>query len=286
MDVLAMPTTLPRPRAVARIVALTDFTPASNAGLRCAARLAGLHRARILRMLHVVGPGDLRPDEITVNDVSARLLAVQRSFERVPVTPTVEMRDDTSLVDATLAEIEATAADLLVVTLPDRGWLDDTMTELVRRVPVNMLCVRRDAVVRWPEQPARVLVGVDFSDASRRALVLANRLADGPVLAVHVVEHRAESGPDGSAVASPFARDPFLPGRLRDRVASWAGDLADEVHIAQGEVSDRLLSIACDEAAGLIVLGKDGIRDRGGLARGRAPERVLAETTVPVLLVG
>jgi hypothetical protein len=93
MDVLAVPEALARPTAVARIVVLTDFTPASNAGIRTAARLAGIHAARSLRLLHVLGPRDFRPDELMVNDASARVLAAQRASGCDAVAPTVVVRD-------------------------------------------------------------------------------------------------------------------------------------------------------------------------------------------------
>jgi universal stress protein A len=135
-----------------------------------------------------------------------------------------------------------------------------------------------------------ILCPVDFSEASRRALSSAAAIADhvGAQLTVLTVDD-----PLLAEVAATTGRVPSLQGEtereLRKLVAETLaaphdGPKAIDLRVAIGKPAPRILQAAKDVAAGLIVMSSQG---RSGVRKmffGSTTERVLRETTVPVLV--
>ena len=142
----------------------------------------------------------------------------------------------------------------------------------------------------------RILVPVDGSDTSTRALVAALQLAresEGSVRIVHVIEELAQI----------IAYDPYggYPGDLakvmRDSgqkvladalaVAQSAGVPADEHLIEAG--GKRLAEAVLQEAAGyqadLIVVGTHGRRGIGRVLLGSGAEQIVRQAPLPVLVI-
>ena len=141
----------------------------------------------------------------------------------------------------------------------------------------------------------RILCPVDFSDASRPALVHALALGRwyGAALTVlHVfnelpiVEATVASAGIGLYTPATPVDVASIESRLREFVAAAGGNAAVDVLASPAVgVRDEILSQASARRADLIVLGSRGLAGLTRLALGSTAENVLRHSTVPVLIV-
>jgi len=136
------------------------------------------------------------------------------------------------------------------------------------------------------EQARWIVVGTDFSDGAQRALEHAVRLAHGSGARVAVV-HAYEDGAETSR--APEDRAPALRTQLEDAVASTSAK-RDGVHVERflrrGAPWEKLLNVAVEVGADLIVVGATGQRGVGsvGAVLGSVAYRVIASSTRSVLI--
>lgn len=134
---------------------------------------------------------------------------------------------------------------------------------------------------------ARILLSVDGSETSQRAVPLVGELArrfDAEVIVFHVAEW--EPGPLG-----PRAKEPVdTAAELAEQIA---GDLSDggvravpETHSAShGKVAGEIVDTADRREVDLIVMGSRGLSELGALLLGSVAYRVLQTSRRPVLIV-
>jgi universal stress protein A len=138
----------------------------------------------------------------------------------------------------------------------------------------------------------KILVPVDFSDHSRKALETANSLVEGfgaQLELLHVV-------PDQVVLAPPYA--PSLPPdyaqQLEQSAGSHLADWADEyapsdtvvhTHVRRGDPATQITGLARDVGADLIVMGTKGLTGLRHLVLGSVAERTLRLAPCPVLSV-
>jgi nucleotide-binding universal stress UspA family protein len=131
------------------------------------------------------------------------------------------------------------------------------------------------------ERKPWIVVGVDFSEAGARALDQALRLAariDANVACVHAYQ---------DAPGAPCSDDPTGALRARlEQTAASCGATARGVHVElfvrRGAPWDKLLNVACDSGAGVIVVGASAT-GRGSL--GTVASRLIELATRMVLIV-
>lgn len=191
--------------SIRRILACTDFSPASERAVQRAARITG-HLHAELHLLHVVRPLDLYPglsldaevlvshDETLRRAEQARIDAVAGELAQ---TFEVEVRPATRIgrVHGEIAaHAEEISADLVVAGARGENSLLDlvlgsTASRLLRLAACPVLIVRKPA-----EEPYRkVLAAVDFSPISREVVRHALELAGGArVDVLHVLGTEAE----------------------------------------------------------------------------------------------
>jgi nucleotide-binding universal stress UspA family protein len=142
----------------------------------------------------------------------------------------------------------------------------------------------------------RILVPVDGSDASRRALeqaIAVARLTGGAIRIVHVIDELAHV--TGFETAETLCRE-VLPGLCRRghkllddaRTQAVSAGVAADVDLAEcfaARVADILVQRAESWNADLIVMGTSGRRGAQRLLLGSDAEEVLRCANVPVLLV-
>ncbi|MEM6792229.1 MAG: universal stress protein [Myxococcota bacterium] len=140
----------------------------------------------------------------------------------------------------------------------------------------------------------RILVPVDFSEASRAALRQAHALAtalDAGVEVLHVWEPAPNVTPVqlGWMAGDAQAFCAQLEGELRVRVAemvaeAFAGDRPSvELHVEAGYVAHTILERAKHAECDLIVMGTQGRRGLSHLVLGSVAERVVRTAPCPVL---
>ena len=141
-----------------------------------------------------------------------------------------------------------------------------------------------------------VLVGVDFSDATRPVLDATARLCAGTSRAVRLVHVAA-----GEAELAGYDREPFEANTPAKR-AGQLGDehgrlvaLGDELRaqgltvadptLVMGHTAGSLVRVAVDDDAELIVVGSHGHGGLHHLLMGSVAEDVVRHSPVPVLVV-
>jgi len=278
-----------------RVVVAADFSRKSNAALAWVARLRGLGPLDVT-VLHIYSPGlererlglsvpaDLAGPNPEIEEVLGRQLAHRVLGPGAPSELKLEVRPGTGQVAGHLVqEAEALKADLIVVGTHRRQGLDrirhgSVSNGVLHDAGVSVVVVPGPA----PEPEAnirRVLVGVDFSPASERAVRMAFALAgvEGTVWLVHV--RRRSEQPE----TPQFLRDQLR--RLVPASAERAGVTVDAQVVDSGEPAEALRQCAEQADADLICLGTRGRSGLAGAIMGSVSRALLAATRRPVLLV-
>jgi nucleotide-binding universal stress UspA family protein len=136
-----------------------------------------------------------------------------------------------------------------------------------------------------------ILVPVDFSDASKKALTYGLTLAgqfDAKLILAHIV-------PESSALMYAFPTDTTgiekeqeerAKREIQDLVpAEYRGTYHVQTIVRTGTIENELLAIVREEGADLVVMGTHGRRNFGRWVLGSVTERMLREVPVPLLTV-
>lgn len=187
--------------------------------------------------------------------------------------------------DAHLASLaDRSDVDLVVVGQRRSSWLERLWSGsvgygLLRSCPVSVATVPASVVGDGgPARPPRVvLIGIDFSPASTRALVQALVLAppNATLHLAHVLPTLATPTEVAYAKADAWRRLKALPLGARDAPAQH--------HLLEGHAAEQLLALAARCNAELLVLGASQ-RELGTLL-GSVARAVSEQSAVPVVLV-
>lgn len=275
------------------ILIATDLSPPSARALGGAIRLAARFRAR-LTVLYVIG--DWLPDDVAD---ALRLRAEQTVRAQLAADSSAAGLDaDVEIVAGDpFAEILSHAwrrrADLIVMGMHRKALRDlfrgTTVERVVRRGDVPVLVVKDE-----PTKPYhRVLVAVDFSIGSRRALELALRLVpDGEFHVLHAYEV-----PFAGFLTDPRTHEQVATERARqlaeivdDEVRTFLGQFSElrtrcHLILERGEAQEVLARVVGQVHPDLLALGTHG---RTGMARaliGSVAEEVLANPPCDVVAV-
>jgi nucleotide-binding universal stress UspA family protein len=268
-----------------RIFVPTDLSEASNEALERAVGLSCRFDAA-LRIFHA---GPLTDDERTRVRAAVAALVERWPAPGRPIELDLELVEgpSASAHPAIMQQLRDEAPDLVVMATHGGGLLGGSVAELVvRDAPCHVLTCHRDARGRWPWQPGTVLVPVDFSEPSRRALGIARELVeDGKLVLVHVVDTPDHPPLYGDAIRRPFQIDPALPRRIEAHMRDWAEDPVDHVVALEGPVRSTLLGEIGRQAAALVVIGTRGEHSLAEHLLGSTATRITRAARAPVLTV-
>jgi len=138
----------------------------------------------------------------------------------------------------------------------------------------------------------RILVPVDFSECSRKALQYAASFAkqfDAEIVLLHVVEPPVYSEGTGLAPTSMVFDDTTIRVAAAKQLAEWRNQIASgatvKANVRSGVPYHQIIQSAEETNTDLIVIGTEG---RTGLARmliGSTAERVVRHAPCPVMVV-
>jgi nucleotide-binding universal stress UspA family protein len=287
--------------ALRRILFPTDFSDGAALAFPQAAALAAWHDAE----LHVLNVTErAAPPEETL-PVSLDVLrgwlgrasdaGPTDEFDLEALSLVQHQVDDDSAAERIVAYAEAEGIDLVVMSTHGRRGvqrmlLGSVTEEVVRTAPCPVLAVRSDGDEAPSPIVRRILVPVDFSDASSAAVRHANALAQtygAEIDLLHVVEQVVY--PSAYGVEPAY----FPTQEVLARVERTLGEMAREglgrnqvqVSAVVGYAPMSILDHADEHDIDLIVIATHG---RSGLDRmllGSVAERVLRRAPTPVFIV-
>jgi universal stress protein E len=285
---------------IRRVLAATDFSSGARQAAVRAAQLASAHQAE-LTLLHVFEPDPfvaLR-DLVTGSDLQTRveeqarmeLAALAEAAARHQATPVhTALHTGSPLQELTTA---ARDADILVLgaqgSHPIRQFaLGSTAERLSRTTDRPLLVVRNEPTGGY----RRVLVAMDFSDASRRALQAALRLApDAAVRLVHCFSVPFESRlriadvTDEQIDAYREHSRARAMDRLRDLLRQSGIGTRVHASVRQGDARLELLGAADEDGSDLIAVGKQGQSLMADALLGSVTSWLLREASCDVLVM-
>jgi len=283
-----------------------DFTPCSAVALAQAVRLAGHSKAKV-HVLHVI-------DTVVVTEMEEALAPIQKEIRAglvrdaeqawpafaagvegaamLPLTVAVNNR-----VAAMLEFAKKYSADLVVLGAfggedPDLG-VGTLASTCVRSASADVLLARDDH--RGPYR--RVVVGVDFSETSKKALERAAALAHGDGAELHVLHvfqapWKAVHWRAPNPAATPGFEKQYregLEGRLHAFADVIVNDAAPKsvrvvLHDHSGHRSG-IVDYASKVRADLVVLGTRGRTNLRDVFLGSTAEKTLRDCSTSVLAV-
>jgi nucleotide-binding universal stress UspA family protein len=179
-------------------------------------------------------------------------------------------------------------ADLLVLGTSSRmglgkAFLGSIAEELIRESPCPVLAVGPHVTTLASDGVRSIVCATDFSDASARATQFAISLADeyqAHLTLVHVLQDRPKDSLHLTAqviekrMLDTIPAEPELPYR-------------PEIVVETGSVADRILNLAADLSADVIVMGVRGVGSFAEMAShfGSIAHKVVSFALCPVLTV-
>ena len=297
-----------------RILAATDFSADAGAALQRALWVAHQHKSPLV-VAHVVA--DLRE---AVSKTSYRSRIEFHEGWEEPFQRELRRHSDRKL-QAAIEELRADGVKITYETLLGHPHVELIHTVQHEQYDLVFLGSRRDGILKnfglgsttrrmvrhcpssvWvvkqerPEPPAAVLVAVDLSDVSRRALAEAVWIAENAGAKVHIVHVIEATDIPADLLDLPAAVGPYstlreliqheAKTRLDEFLAniSLAG-LAVEKHILWGQAWREIVGLSERLKVNLVAMGTVGRSGMEGILLGNTAENVLAEVNCDVLAV-
>ena len=283
------------------ILVPTDFSETANHAMEQAIELAIRTRAKV-HLFHVIEPRVEGPERL-VTAVRDYLKMLEESAEQSLALKAdlfrgngVDMKYSTmrhvSPFEAILEKVEEEKPDLVVVGTHGRtGFgrllLGSVAEKVLRHAPSNVLTLNKSApLVRASHAFERILVPVDFSEFSKRAVGLAASLLvpDGVLRVAHIVA-RPVDPVFYAGGATLFQLDPGLPGQIRESLSKWLEGQTGQIEVREGDVVAEIFDIAESGGAQLIVMGTRGLSGLDHFLMGSVTEKVARRSKIPVLTV-
>jgi nucleotide-binding universal stress UspA family protein len=261
-----------------RILVATDLGSAATHALERVLHLAKRVHDVEVHVVSVCLPGD--------SESRVRAALADHFAAHVPSSPirapALHVRAAPSIIGGIGNAADELRASLVAVGSRGGHLLAGGVAEgLLDRLTTDLLVVRPHRDTAEPTHEGRVIVGVDFSDASRRAIDTAAPFRGDHMLGlVHVVETDPHALPRVPRPEPEAGLDP-----LRERLLAWAGSLPACAFVERGEIGATLGAVAERERASLIVVGARGVRDRRGALGNTAAARLIRSAGPPVLVV-
>lgn len=282
---------------IRRILFPTDFSDGATRAFSQAVYLANLHDAE-LHIVNVAEPGGESETTLPASqeDLLDWLDATGIDAETLETLTIVQKQFESGVpAERLVAYVEDREVDLVVMgTRGRRGvkrmLLGSVTEEVLRKVPCPVFTVQAEVEEKAGTAVRRILVPVDFSEASELAVRHATEIAQtygAEVHLLHVVEEVVYPSAYGIETPSMHSQDVVL------RVEKALGQMArEEVGYEQVKVSATvgyapmtILDYVQENEIDLLVIATHG---RSGIDRvllGSVAERVIRQSPVPVFVV-
>jgi len=289
---------------IRRILLPCDFSEFSRRALDHALTLARWYKAEITA-INILPPvltsADSLPHPVHEPTLQEQLLAELRQFLEPAASAGIPVRTailEGDAVGQILEQARYLPADLVIMGTHGRGglrrWVLGSVTEKVLRTsPCPVLTIRPAETPVLPAALNRVLCPVDFSESSMSALQQALSIvqhAAGHLTVLHVIEGYPEPldlvGFDLSIAELMRHLEQSARERLRQAVPEEARRWCQpEEVVTTGKAWQKILQIAQEQGANLIVIGVHGRDPADLMFFGSTTHHVVREAACPVLTI-
>jgi nucleotide-binding universal stress UspA family protein len=297
---------------LAKILVPTDFSDAAGRALEQALALARSGDVEIL-VLHSLPPmipmlspmgepglAGLVEWGRLLDDYTRELRKdAARKLEELTAKAPKEIRIETAIEDniepheAILRKAGSWNADLIAMGTHGRTGLDKLLmgsvaSKILHRSDRNLMLLRSDSILFASEKDAgSILVPVDFSDHSQRALALARYLSSRHGSSLHLLHAvellRTPLEPGG--LSSQLEKTPGLREKYLEALRDMLGETPGDVTVADGSPAGAILWWREKLDARLVVMGSRGITGLERILVGSVAETVARFCEVPVVVV-
>lgn len=283
-----------------RLLAATDISAPANHAVERAAMIAR-ETGATLDLLHVISFGPLEKLRKLMQDTSAamqqriletahgRLIAQAEALAKRYGVST----DARVLSGSLLTELHDVSADMIVCGARGESFmrhvlLGSTAERMLRRTRRPMLVVKQAA----HEAYQTVLIPVDFSSSSLRAIAQARRIApQAEIILLHAYEVPFEGQLRYASVEESTLNEYLLIAKREaeasmEELCRQAGLALDQARyvLVHGDPSSSVIEQEQVQSADLIVMGKHGESLFEELLLGSVTKHVLAESQCDVLV--
>jgi len=288
---------------VKSILAPTDFSETANHAVEQAIELSLCYGAE-LHLLHVVEArhhdqaavtGVLQDYLQKLEEDAEQSLALKVDVLRGnKVDVRYETTRDATPFDGIAEKVKELEPDLIVIGTHGRTGLTrllmgSVVEKVLRHVPTNLLALNKKApLIRAAHAFERILVPIDFSDFSKRAIEMAVNLLvpSGEIHVAHVVSSPIHPSFYAGGVTSLFQLDPELPQKIHERLAEWLeGQPVTSIVVHEGDVFAEIEDIRKNVDPQLVVMGTRGLTGLDHLLVGSVAEKMVRISEIPVLTV-
>jgi nucleotide-binding universal stress UspA family protein len=294
--------------AIDDVLIARDFSSVSDRAVRYALDLAARTGATLhvfyAEVLHEVSNPDGGTDRSPAEDMPAfRADLKERNILPAEAVESVQVKEvqrrDVSPGPAILNYASEADVDLIALGThgrrgPSRILLGSVAEEVVRRADRSVLTVRGEEhgdVQSHPQNVARILVPVDFSDHSRTALRTAKAWAslyDASLDVLHVVAEALHPTFYAGGVESIYDMEPNIEAKVQDRLDAFVADTGGSdvelrTHVRVGNASSDIVEFSDDQEIDLVTMSTHG---RTGLDRfllGSVAEKIIRHARCPVI---
>jgi nucleotide-binding universal stress UspA family protein len=275
----------------------TDFSDGARRALELAVDLAVEHGATLhlfhAVLLHGIEDPARKTEELDALAETTRLMA-SRATEVQGHEPRIAVETSHArgvfAAESILARATEIGPDLIVMGTHGRSGLSkllmgSTAEKVLRHATCSVVTVRPD--IHASRGPFRsLLVPVDFSESSGRALDAARKMAPDTTLHLHHVVEPIPPIYYSGDVTSMLALDGGLRNRVEEKLREWSGDHPRaRLHITEGSPAAEIVRVAEQIPADLIVMSTRGLTGLEHVLVGSVTERVCRLAKVPVLTV-
>lgn len=216
----------------------------------------------------------------------------QQVSRRRPVTVTSRLIRAVTAADGILEEIYNNGYDMVVLGTHGRTglkkWLYGSVAEkVVRLSPIPVLTVHHP-VKRF--RVDRILVPVDFSEYSRKAVQAAEelrRVFQAQLHFLHVIYPEFHPAYYVAGIESLFALDKDLKTRSLEKLREFTGNINDGAvyTVLEGKPHEEIVNYAREQDVDLILMATRGLSGLEHLLIGSTTERVVRLAKMPVLTI-
>ena len=293
-----------------RILFPTDFSRCADQALTHAVYLAEKYQAA-LHLLHVVtlfeDQPDVLSDEIAETEALVKKLEEKAEIELQNVANT-HGSDDMEIVTNQKRAISAAPAileyasknniDLIVMgTNGRRGighlLLGSATEEVVRLADCPVFTIRESEEVKPIKLFERILVPIDFSEHSKKAISYAKEIADSysaNLQLLHVIEDTIHPAYSLSGKSSIFDLVPGIEEDCRRRMDELIQESGipkeiTEIIVKGGQAAHDIIKFAKEKSSDLVVIATHGLTGIEHLLLGSVTEKVVRMAPCPVFTV-